>query len=121
MATMARMTTTSSAAAMMTAAVGLSPKIVVRSEVTVRGSAEPSSLFAPLSLRVSVFEVLERSVVVDELPGALGGVDLESLDDGVEPEPLADDPEGVEPEPLAEPLGLVLVWAKAPPTSPNVT
>ena len=34
--------------------------------------------------------------------------------------PLAD-PEGVETEPLAEPLGLVLVWAKAPPTSPNVT
>ena len=132
MATMARMTTTSSAAAMMTAAVGLSPKIVVRSEVTVRGSAEPSSLFAPLSLRVSVFEVLERSVVADELPGALGAVDLESLEDGaetepladpdgVDTEPLADDPEGVETEPLAEPLGLVLVWAKAPPTSPNVT
>jgi hypothetical protein len=133
MATMARMTTTSSAAAMMTAAVGLSPKIVVRSEVTVRGSAAPSSLLEaePLSLRVSGFEVLERSVVVAE-PGALGAVDLESLEDGedtepladpdgVETEPLADDPEGVEAEPLAEPLGLVLVWAKAPPTSPNVT
>ncbi len=53
MATIARMTTISSAAAMTTAAVGLSPKIVVRSEVTVRGSAEPSSLLAELSpLRV---------------------------------------------------------------------
>jgi hypothetical protein len=138
MATMARITTTSSAAAMITAAVGLSPKMVVRSEVTVRGSAEPSSLLAgELSLRVSV-RVVERSVVVAglellellEAPGdftepldEVDGVETEPLadpDGGVETEPLAD-PDGVDTEPLAEPLGLVLVWAKAPPTSPNVT
>src|SRR5204862_528310 len=100
MATMARMTTTSRAAAMITAAVGLSPKIVVRSEVTVRGSAEPSSLFAaePLLLLVSVFEVLERSVVAaaPELPAAGSLVDA----GGDVTVPLAD-PEGVETEPLA--------------------
>jgi|SRR6266850_6190193 len=124
MATMARMTTTSSAAAMMTAAVGLSPKMVVRSEVTVRGSAEPSSLFAadPLSVRVSVRELLERSFVTAESADPLGALDVEPL---VAPGdwdtvPLAD-PEGVETEPLADPLGLVLVWAMAPPTSPTVT
>src|ERR671922_304327 len=122
MATMARMTTTSSAAAMITAAVGLSPKIVVRSEVTVRGSAEPSSLLAaePLLLLVSVLEVLDRSLVTAE-PELPGEVDVEPLDElGPEIEPPAD-PEGVETEPLAEPLGLVLVWATAPPTSPKVT
>src|SRR5262245_7382477 len=129
MATMARMTTTSSAAAMITAAVGLSPKIVVRSDTTVRGSAEPSSLLlAPLSLRVSLL----RSVVVDELE-LLGAAGLESLaepdgaltdplaePEGPETEPLAE-PDGVETEPLADPLGLLVVCAMAPPSSPKVT
>src|SRR5687767_9367153 len=52
MATMARITTRSRAAAMMTAAVGLRPKMVVRSVVVVleRGNAEAlSSLFVVLS------------------------------------------------------------------------
>ena len=51
-ATMARMTTRSRAAAMITAAVGLRPKMVVRSVVVVeRGSAEAlSSLFVALSV-----------------------------------------------------------------------
>jgi hypothetical protein len=116
MATMARITTTSSAAAMMTAAVGLSPKIVVRSEVTVRGSAEPSSLFAAELLDL----VSLRDVVVD---GSLAGaLDFEPLAESGDDEtvPLAD-PDGVDTEPLADPLGLVLVWAMAPPTSPKVT
>src|SRR5207247_1891450 len=56
MATIARITTRSRAAAMMTAAVGLSPKMVVRSSVLERGSAEP------LSSRVSVFTELLTSV-----------------------------------------------------------
>src|SRR5882762_7871915 len=117
MATMARMTTTSSAAAMMTAAVGLSPKIVVRSDVTVRGSAEPSSLLL-VELLVSVRELLERSVLVAAAPGSLGLVADEL--DGPDTVPLAE-PDGVETEPLADPLGLLLVWAMAPPTSPKVT
>src|SRR5438093_6140099 len=119
MATMARITTTSSAAAMMTAAVGLSPKIVVRSEVTVRGSAEPSFLVAgELSDLVSLRELLDRSFVTAEL----GALDFEPLVESGDDEtvPLAD-PEGVDTEPPADPLGLVLVWAMAPPTSPKVT
>src|SRR5947209_18925387 len=66
-ATMARMTTSSSAAAISTAAVGESPKMVVRSTTVERGRAE-----APSSRRSSVFtelELLERSVVT--LPEAL--------------------------------------------------
>jgi hypothetical protein len=115
---------------MITAAVGLSPKIVVRSDVTtVRGSAEPSSLLlAPLSMRVSLL----RSVVVDELE-LLGAAGLGSLaepdgaltdplaePEGPETEPLAE-PDGVETEPLADPLGLLVVCAMAPPNSPKVT
>src|SRR5258708_20501682 len=66
---MARITTSSSAAAMSTAAVGESPKIVVRSTTVERGRAE-----APSSRRSSVFTELElleleRSVVT--LPEAL--------------------------------------------------
>jgi hypothetical protein len=45
--------------------------------------------------------------------------ELDELD-GPEIVPLAD-PDGVETEPLADPLGLLLVWAMAPPTSPKVT
>src|SRR6267378_3159196 len=68
-ATMARITTSSSAAAMSTAAVGESPKMVVRSTTVERGRAE-----APSSRRSSVFTELElleleRSVVT--LPEAL--------------------------------------------------
>jgi hypothetical protein len=40
---MARITTSNSAAPAMMAAVGLNPKIVLRSTTTVRGSADPSS------------------------------------------------------------------------------
>lgn len=97
---------------MMTAAVGLSPKIVVRSDVTVRGNAEPSLslLLDELLLRV----LLDRSVVA-AAPESLG------LVAGPEIVPLAE-PDGVETEPLADPLGLLLlVWATAPPTSPKVT
>src|SRR5215470_7682257 len=67
---MARMTTSRSAAAMRTAAVGDSPKIVVRSDTTERGRAEP-----PSSRRSSLFVVvvlvleLERSELT--LPEAL--------------------------------------------------
>src|SRR5260370_18978287 len=66
---MARITTSSSAAAMSTAAVGESPKMVVRSTTVERGRAE-----APSSRRSSVFTELElleleRSVVT--LPEAL--------------------------------------------------
>src|SRR5438552_7265867 len=64
---MARITTSSSAAAMSTAAVGESPKMVVRSTTVERGRAE-----APSSRRSSVFTelgLLERSVVT--LPEAL--------------------------------------------------
>src|SRR5258708_37655513 len=66
---MARITTSSSAAAMSTAAVGESPKMVVRSTTDERGRAE-----APSSRRSSVFAELEllelgRSVVT--LPEAL--------------------------------------------------
>src|SRR5215468_7668227 len=67
---MARMTTSRSAAAMRTAAVGDSPKIVVRSDTAERGRAEP-----PSSRRSSLFVVvvlvleLERSELT--LPEAL--------------------------------------------------
>src|ERR1051325_11261578 len=109
MATMARITTTSSAAAMMTAAVGLRPKIVVRSLVTVRGSAEPSSLLllltAELSLLVSVRVLVDLSLVA-AAPESLGLVADEDELEGPETDPLAD-PDGVETEPLADPLGLL--------------
>jgi len=92
----------------------------VRSDVTVRGSAEPSSLLL-VELLVSVRELLERSVLVAAAPGSLGLVadELDELD-GPDTVPLAE-PDGVETEPLADPLGLLLVWAMAPPTSPKVT
>src|SRR3982751_945017 len=83
---MASTTTRSRAAAMSTAAVGLSPKMVVRSLTDERGSAE-----APSSRRVSLFTVplalpLTPGVVTaglslwvvlldDEEPDAAGGVD----------------------------------------------
>src|SRR5713101_7592432 len=103
MATIARMTTISSAAAMTTAAVGLSPKIVVRSEVTVRGSAEPSSL-----LRDSFL----RSIVIWPLRSPLG----------VETEPLTlDGPDGEAGAWALGAAGLGDVWAMAPPTRPRVT
>ena len=97
---------------MMTAAVGLSPKMVVRSEVTVRGRAEPS-----LSPRVSRL-VAGRSGVAagafEELLDAPGYVDTL---------PLAD-PDGLETEPLpdaAGALGLGLsVCATAPAARPSV-
>src|SRR5436189_1140667 len=54
---MARMTTSRSAAAMSTAAVGDSPKMVVRSVTAERGRAE-----APSSRRSSLFTVLELEV-----------------------------------------------------------
>jgi len=61
---------------------------------------------------------VDFSVVTDEL----GSLDFEPLAGSGDDEtvPLAD-PEGVDTEPLADPLGLVLVWAMAPPTSPKVT
>src|SRR6266550_4431468 len=71
---MARITTSSSAAAMRTAAVGDSPKIVVRSVTTERGSAEaPSSRRSPLFI---VLELeLERSVLtLPEVPPPGAGV-----------------------------------------------
>ena len=71
MATIARTTTSNRVAAMSMAAVGLSPKTVVRSCTTERGSAEaPSSLFMVL-----LELVVERSVLVtlpDELVSAAG-------------------------------------------------
>src|SRR5947208_17007531 len=66
---MARMTTSRSAAAMSTAAVGDSPKMVVRSVTAERGRAEaPSSLFTVLELE------LERSVLTlaEGLPPGAG-------------------------------------------------
>src|SRR5262249_35065340 len=66
---MARMTTSSRAAAMSTAAVGDSPKIVVRSDTAERGSAEPpSSRRSSLLVVVLVLEP-ERSALT--LPDAL--------------------------------------------------
>jgi hypothetical protein len=80
------------------------------------------SLFtAELSLLVSVRELLDRSVLVAAEPESLGlAVDELEEVDGPETVPLAE-PDGVETEPLADPLGLLLVWAMAPPTSPKVT
>src|SRR5213595_659339 len=74
---MARMTTSRSAAAMSTAAVGDSPKMVVRSVTAERGSAE-----APSSRRSSLFTVLEleleRSVLTlpEPLPPGAGVLTL---------------------------------------------
>src|SRR6059036_1131466 len=66
---MARITTSSSAAAMSTAAVGDSPKMVVRSTTVERGSAEaPSSLFVVVELERSVLTVPDALV-----PGAGAG------------------------------------------------
>src|SRR5881296_4433224 len=60
---MARITTSSSAAAMSTAAVGDSPKMVVRSTTVERGSAEaPSSLFVVVELERSVLTVPDALV-----------------------------------------------------------
>jgi hypothetical protein len=81
------------------------------------------SLFtAGLSLLVSVRELLLVDFsLVTAAPESLGlaADELDELD-GPEMVPLAD-PDGVETEPLADPLGLLLVWAMAPPTSPKVT
>src|SRR6267143_3516402 len=80
---MARITTSSRAAAMSTAAVGDSPKMVVRSTTVERGSAEPPpSLFVVLELDRSVVtlpDMLPPGVVIvpDALPlgpGAGAGV-----------------------------------------------
>src|SRR3989440_11251227 len=74
---MARMTTSRSAAAMSTAAVGDSPKMVVRSVTAERGRAE-----APSSRRSSLFTVLEleleRSVLTlpEVLPPGAGVLPL---------------------------------------------
>jgi len=82
------------------------------------------SLFtAELSLLVSVRELLLVDLsLVAAAPGSLGLVadELDEELDGPDTVPLAD-PDGVETEPLADPLGLLLVWAMAPPTSPKVT
>ncbi|HET7342033.1 MAG TPA: hypothetical protein VFL90_11255 [Methylomirabilota bacterium] len=110
------MTTTSSAAAMTTAAVGLSPKMVVRSEVTARGSAEPSSLLLSLFAVVSVLRVsLRVAAGLSEVAGDPLGAVIE---------PLAE-PDGVETAPLADPAGalwllLAALWAMAPPARPRV-
>src|SRR2546427_920160 len=78
---MARITTSSSAAAMSTAAVGDSPKMVVRSTTVERGSAEaPSSLFVVVELERSVLTVpdtLPPGVVIvpDALVPAAGAGD----------------------------------------------
>jgi hypothetical protein len=119
---------------MTTAAVGLRPKIVVRSLMAARGRAEPSSVDdRPRSLRVagrSGAAVAGRSVAA----GAPGLVDDELLLESPEPEvellldvpgvdtvPLAD-PDGVDTEPLADdPDGLLLpVCASAATTRPAV-
>src|ERR687892_1231045 len=97
MATMARITTTRSAAAMTTAAVGLRPKMVVRSVAAARGKAEPSSLLAL---------------------GSAGAAGLE----GVEP-PAAS--EGPDTDPPAEPDGVVAepggLWVCASATATRPT
>src|SRR5438128_4170511 len=98
---MARITTSSSAAAMSTAAVGDSPKMVVRSTTVERGSAEaPSSLFVVVEFERSVLTVpdtLPPGVVIvpDALvPGAgagdgsfVAGADGELEDEDDEPWP----------------------------------
>jgi hypothetical protein len=118
MATMARITTRSRAAAMMTAAVGLNPKIVVRSTL-VRGDADaPSSrvsLFTEPRTSVELLEVLD-SVLVAE-----GDVAAEPLDDdaaGLWSVLLAlDEPEGLVG---AAAGGMVVLppWASAAVTPP---
>src|SRR4029450_5977344 len=67
MATMARITTTSRAAAMTTAVTGLRPKIADRSPDAARGSAETSSLDE--SVRVCA---LTSGLLVSVWPGAAG-------------------------------------------------
>src|SRR5262249_17966 len=98
---MARMTTSSSAAAISTAAVADSPKIVVRSVTAERGSAEPPSSRRSSLLVVAL--VLERSELTlpepDTLPpgvlsvpealppdGAGGGGVLTVADEELEPD-----------------------------------
>jgi len=70
------MTTSSSAAPIRTAAVGLSPKIVVRSVVVERGSADPPSLFDVSGTTVVVLEDEE-----DPALGLGGLAGLEGLDE----------------------------------------
>src|SRR5262245_16172100 len=105
MATMARITTTRSAAAMMTAAVGLRPKIVVR-PVAARGSAEPSSLLR-LLLGAGRACGLLRSTSTWPFTSPLG---VES-----DPVPLVD---SFELDGAWVPAGGVAVWAAAPITRP---
>ena len=66
---MARTTTRSSAAAMRTAAVGLSPKMVVRSRTDERGRADaPSSRLSVLTLPLALPPALPDGAVVDDEP-----------------------------------------------------
>jgi hypothetical protein len=115
-ATIASTTTMSRAAAISTAAVGLSPKIVVRSLTEARGSAEPPSSrrasvpTLPLALPdggagfVTEGELLE----LDELPPPAGGL-TETDPDAL---PLAL-PEGAVAAGLEDPLPVPPVaWAK---------
>src|SRR6185436_2059439 len=106
MATIARITTTSRAAAMTTAAVGLRPKMVVRSVTAERGSAEPSSL------RAGVWVSVLRSMLTWPLTSPLG----------VETEPLAPDEPGGGAGVVAGawvPAGLLPLCASATVTTPN--
>jgi hypothetical protein len=84
MATMARMTTTSSAAAMMTAAVGLSPKIVVRSVVVERGSADPPSLFDVSGVTVVLEDEEDPALGLGGLAGLDGLDELDALESAFE-------------------------------------
>jgi hypothetical protein len=111
---MARTTTRSRAAAISTAAVGLSPKIVVRSVMVERGSAEaPSSRRSVLALPLTLpLAPLGVDVVTDDDPVALppdgGG---ETDEDSVEPLALLPaPPEGVLGEAGELPV-LPLLWA----------
>lgn len=103
---------------MTTAAVGLRPKIVVRSLTDVRGSAAASS--PPLE-RGAGADALGRSGAAAGAPvdGALGAEEPDPLaePEGPETEPLAE-PDGVETDPLADPDGL-LVCASATATRPR--
>jgi len=101
---------------MTTAAVGLRPKIVVRSLTDVRGSAAASSL--PLE-RGAGAEALGRSDAGAPVDGVLGAEEPDPLaePEGPETEPLAE-PDGVETDPLADPDGL-LVCASATATRPR--
>jgi hypothetical protein len=90
MATMASTTTRSRAAAISTAAVGLSPKMVVRSLTDERGSAE-----APSSRRVSVVTV---PLVLPLAPGAgvvTAGLSVWVVELLEDEEPDADGADGV--------------------------